>query len=47
MTLQSHSWAYTLEKINQKGYMHPNVHSSTIYNSQDMGGTEVSTDTYG
>ena len=36
-----------LEKINQKGYMHPILHSSTIYNSQDMGGAEVSTDTYG
>ena len=33
-----------LEKINQKGYMHPILHSSTIYNSQDMGGAEVSTD---
>ena len=36
-----------LEKINQKGYMHPILHSSTIYNSQDMGGAEVSTDTSG
>ena len=24
------------EKTNLKRYMHPNVHSSTIYNSQDM-----------
>ena len=26
-------------KINLKRYMHPSVHSSTIYNSQDMGTT--------
>ena len=24
------------ENANSKRYMHPNVHSSTIYNSQDM-----------
>ena len=24
------------EKINLKGYMHPNIYSSIIYNSQDM-----------
>ena len=27
-----------LEKTNQKEYMHPNVHSCTMHNSQDMGG---------
>ena len=26
-------------KINLKSYMHPNVHCSTIYNSQDMEAT--------
>ena len=32
-----------LEKINSnlKRYMHPNVHSSTIYSSQDMAKTQV------
>ena len=28
-----------LEKTNSKRYMHPNVHSSTVYNSQDMEAT--------
>ena len=27
---------------NLKRYMHPNVHGSTIYNSQDMDATQVS-----
>ena len=27
------------EKTNLKRYMHPNVHSSTVYNSQDMDAT--------
>ena len=27
------------EKTDAKRYMHPNVHSSTIYNSQDMEAT--------
>ena len=27
------------ENYNSKGYMHPNVHCSTIYNSQDMEAT--------
>ena len=35
MTLQSHAWAYILRKKRPKGYVHPNVHCSTIYNSQD------------
>ena len=30
------------ESTNWKIYMHPNVHSSTIYNSQDMEATQVS-----
>ena len=36
MIKQSQSWAYILRKHNLKRYMHPNVHSSTIYNSQDV-----------
>ena len=28
-----------LEKTNSERYLHPNVHSSTIYNSQDMEAT--------
>ena len=39
MIKQSHSWAYP---ENPKGYMHPNVHWSTIYKSQDMEATEMS-----
>ena len=27
-----------------KGYVHPNVHCSTVYNSQDMEATYLSTD---
>jgi len=27
------------KKTNSKRYMHPNVHSSTVYNIQDMGAT--------
>ena len=30
----------TSENSNSKRYMHPNVHSSTIYNSQDMEATK-------
>ena len=37
MTQQSDSWAYT---HNPKRNMHPSVHSSTVYNSQDMEATE-------
>ena len=36
MTLQSHSWALSGEKHDLKRYMHPNVHCSTVYNSQDV-----------
>ena len=39
MTKQSYSWAYQRENHNSKRYMHPNVHHSTIYNSQDMKAT--------
>ena len=41
MIQQSHSWAYTEkdENSNSKRYMHPYVHISTIYNSQDMEAT--------
>ena len=35
MTQKPYFWAYTRENSNPKRYMHPNVHSSTIYNSQD------------
>ena len=43
MILQSHSLAY-IQKRNSKKYTHPNVNSSNIYNSQDMGAPYVSTD---
>ena len=36
MIQQFHSWVYTQKKNennNLKGYMHPNFHSSSIYNS--------------
>ena len=33
-----------LEKTNSKRYMHPNVHSTTVYNGQDMETTYTSTD---
>ena len=42
MTLQPYSWAYILEKKKKhdpKGYMHPNVHCSPVYKSQDMEAT--------
>ena len=32
------------ENTNSKRSMHPNVHSSSIHNSQDMEATQVSTD---
>ena len=32
------------ENTNSKRYMHPNVHSSTIFSSQDMEAIQVSTD---
>ena len=36
MTLKSQSWAYIQRKNGLKKSMHPNVHCSTVYNSQDM-----------
>ena len=33
---QSHSWAYTPRKPDLKETCAPNVHRSTVYNSQDM-----------
>ena len=43
MTQQFRCWYYTLRtlKHNPKEPMHPNVHSSTIYNSQVLEATEV------
>ena len=45
MTQQFYSWVYKKNKqtqnINSKRYMHPNVHSSIIYNCQDMEATCV------
>ena len=32
------------ENSNLKGYMNPSVHCSTVYNSQNMEATQVSTD---
>ena len=42
MTPQSHSWHISRGKYDLKGYMHPSVHYSTIYNHQDMEATEMS-----
>ena len=36
MTQKSHCWAYTLRKPELKRHIYPNVHCSTVYNSQDM-----------
>ena len=36
MTLPSHSWTHTQGNQNLKRHMYPNVHSSTVYNSQDV-----------
>ena len=36
MIQQSHTWHISRQNYNLKRYMHSNVHSSTIYNSQDM-----------
>ena len=38
MTLQAPGHIFG-EKHDPKGYMHPNVHHSTVYNSQDMEAT--------
>ena len=39
MIQQSYLLEYTVEKHNSKKYMHPNVHCSSVYNSQDMEAT--------
>ena len=45
MTQQLHYWAYGLRKSQSKNvYMYPSVHCSTIYNSQDMEATLMSTE---
>ena len=31
-----HTLSLSGEKHGQKGHMHPNIHRSTVYNSQDM-----------
>ena len=38
MIQQFHCWIYVWKNknTNSERYMHPNVHSSIIYNSQDM-----------
>ena len=42
MIQQSYSWAYIPgENHNSKRHMHPNIHSGTTYNSQDMETTEM------
>ena len=43
MIQKFHSWVsiWKKQKPNSKKYMHPNVHSSAIYNSQDMKVTQV------
>ena len=42
MIQQSHCWAYTLRKPEGKETRVPNVHRSTVYNSQDMEATQMS-----
>ena len=38
-----HAWTSYLEKThNSKRYMHPSVHYSTIYNSQNLEATQMS-----
>ena len=46
MIQRFHSWAYIMkdENYSLKRYIHPDIHSSTIYNSQDMETTQVSND---
>ena len=39
MTQQSHYWAYILRKAELKETHVPDVHCSTIYNSQDIEAT--------
>ena len=46
MIQRSNSWAYIMkdENYSLKRCIHPDIHSSAIYNSQDMETTQVSTD---
>jgi len=46
MIQQSHSWVYIQRKLSSKRNMYPYVHSSTIYNCQDMEATSISTNRY-
>ena len=39
----SHSWTWSRKDNNSKRYMHLNVHSDTIYSSQDMEETKIFT----
>ena len=41
MIQQSHPWSYIRKDKNSnlKRYMHPSVHSSTVYNSQNVEAT--------
>ena len=38
MIWQSRSWAHIQTKLEFEKIHHPNIHSSTIHNSQDMNG---------
>ena len=44
MTQQSHSWTYIQRNPYWKMYMHPDIHCSTIYNSQDIEEAYLSND---
>ena len=44
MIQQSHSWTYIQRNPYWKMYMHPDIHCSTIYNSQDMEEAYLSND---
>ena len=49
MTQQFHSWVYIkkqIENANLKSCMHSNVHSSIVYNCQDIEAKQMSTDTW-
>ena len=43
MIQQFHSWTYIQKKkpTNSQRYVHPNIDSNTIYNSQDMEAAQV------
>ena len=43
MILQLHSWAYIWNNSNTKRHKHATIYSSTIYSSQDMEATQMST----